>query len=179
MLAWTSPIGEREEELGLDEDALARFRRDNVGIVFQSFHLIATMTALENVAVPLEFRGLDDAFARSRAAVVEALAASMRSQDIQAMVYPTMPFNAPRAVTPTTRTQRHPEVPFAWCPGGVTIQGKRVSPLAQPPARHARLPGPGGGHDGVLVSLRAAPAPPRPRFRDQAARRRVRAAGSP
>jgi putative ABC transport system ATP-binding protein len=51
----------------MDEDALARFRRDNVGIVFQSFHLIATMTALENVAVPLEFRGLDDAFARSRA----------------------------------------------------------------------------------------------------------------
>ncbi len=51
----------------MDEDALARFRRDNVGIVFQSFHLIATMTALENVAVPLEFRGLDDAFERSRA----------------------------------------------------------------------------------------------------------------
>jgi putative ABC transport system ATP-binding protein len=50
----------------LDEDALARFRRDNVGIVFQSFHLIATMTALENVAVPLEFRGLDDAAQRAR-----------------------------------------------------------------------------------------------------------------
>jgi putative ABC transport system ATP-binding protein len=50
----------------MDEDALARFRRDNVGIVFQSFHLIATMTALENVAVPLEFRGLDDAFERAR-----------------------------------------------------------------------------------------------------------------
>ena len=50
----------------LDEDALARFRRDNVGIVFQSFHLIATMTALENVAVPLEFRGLDDAAERAR-----------------------------------------------------------------------------------------------------------------
>jgi putative ABC transport system ATP-binding protein len=51
----------------MDEDALARFRRDNVGIVFQSFHLIATMTALENVAVPLEFRGVDDAFERSKA----------------------------------------------------------------------------------------------------------------
>jgi putative ABC transport system ATP-binding protein len=50
----------------LDEDALARFRRDHVGIVFQSFHLIATMTALENVAVPLEFRGLDDAAERAR-----------------------------------------------------------------------------------------------------------------
>jgi putative ABC transport system ATP-binding protein len=49
----------------LDEDALARFRGRNVGIVFQSFHLIPTMTALENVAVPLELAGLDDAFARA------------------------------------------------------------------------------------------------------------------
>jgi putative ABC transport system ATP-binding protein len=45
----------------LDEDALARFRGRNVGIVFQSFHLIPTMTALENVAVPLELAGLPDA----------------------------------------------------------------------------------------------------------------------
>ena len=51
---------------GLDEDALALFRRDHVGIVFQSFHLIPTMTALENVAVPLEFAGRDDAFDRAR-----------------------------------------------------------------------------------------------------------------
>jgi putative ABC transport system ATP-binding protein len=50
----------------LGEDDLARFRRDHVGIVFQSFHLIATMTALENVAVPLEFRGLADALERAR-----------------------------------------------------------------------------------------------------------------
>jgi putative ABC transport system ATP-binding protein len=49
----------------LDEDALARFRRDNLGIVFQSFHLIPTMTALENVAVPLEFAGRRDAFERA------------------------------------------------------------------------------------------------------------------
>ena len=48
---------------GKSEDALAAFRRDTVGIVFQSFHLIPTMTALENVAVPLEFRGRADAFA--------------------------------------------------------------------------------------------------------------------
>ena len=48
---------------GLSEDALATFRRDHVGIVFQSFHLIPTMTALENVAVPLEFRGRADAMA--------------------------------------------------------------------------------------------------------------------
>ena len=49
----------------LDEDGLALFRRDNIGIVFQSFHLIPTMTALENVAVPLEFGGRTDAFERA------------------------------------------------------------------------------------------------------------------
>ena len=49
----------------MSEDALALFRRDAVGIVFQSFHLIPTMTALENVAVPLEFAGRKDAFARA------------------------------------------------------------------------------------------------------------------
>ncbi len=49
----------------LSEDALARFRRENVGIVFQSFHLIPTMTALENVALPLEFAGAADAFDRA------------------------------------------------------------------------------------------------------------------
>jgi putative ABC transport system ATP-binding protein len=46
------------QELGaLDEDALARFRRGRIGIVFQAFHLIPSMTALENVAVPLELAG--------------------------------------------------------------------------------------------------------------------------
>jgi putative ABC transport system ATP-binding protein len=47
----------------LGEDALARLRRDQMGIVFQSFHLIPTMTALENVAIPLELAGRHDAFA--------------------------------------------------------------------------------------------------------------------
>ncbi|WP_373355890.1 ABC transporter ATP-binding protein [Pseudoroseicyclus sp. CXY001] len=51
----------------LGEDALARFRRDNMGVVFQSFHLIPTMTALENVATPLELAGAKDAFARAEA----------------------------------------------------------------------------------------------------------------
>ena len=51
--------------MSLDEDGLARFRRDNLGIVFQDFHLIPTMTALENVAVALEFAGRDDAFDRA------------------------------------------------------------------------------------------------------------------
>ncbi|HTO41677.1 MAG TPA: ABC transporter ATP-binding protein [Rhizomicrobium sp.] len=51
----------------MGEDGLARFRRGRVGIVFQSFHLIPTMTALENVAVPLELLGRADAFACARA----------------------------------------------------------------------------------------------------------------
>ncbi|WP_022723283.1 ABC transporter ATP-binding protein [Rhodopseudomonas sp. B29] len=50
---------------GLDEDALARFRGRRIGIVFQSFHLIPTMTALENVAVPLELAGDPDAARRA------------------------------------------------------------------------------------------------------------------
>ncbi|MBZ0259581.1 MAG: ABC transporter ATP-binding protein [Hyphomicrobiales bacterium] len=44
-----------------NEDALAAFRRDTIGIIFQSFHLIPTMTALENVSVPLEFKGIANA----------------------------------------------------------------------------------------------------------------------
>lgn len=51
----------------MNEDGLARFRRDNMGVVFQSFHLIPTMTALENVATPLELAGVRDAFARAAA----------------------------------------------------------------------------------------------------------------
>ena len=51
----------------LNEDALARFRRGNMGIVFQSFHLIPTMTALENVAMPMELAGVADAFDRAEA----------------------------------------------------------------------------------------------------------------
>jgi len=54
---------------GMDEDQLAVFRRDNIGIIFQNFHLIPTMTALENVAVPLEFAGRADAFTRAEAAL--------------------------------------------------------------------------------------------------------------
>ena len=55
--------------LQLDEDELARFRRQHVGIVFQSFHLVPTMTALENVALPLEFAGVDDAMEQAAAAL--------------------------------------------------------------------------------------------------------------
>lgn len=53
----------------LNEDALATFRRNHVGIVFQNFHLIPTMTALENVAVPMEFSDRKNAFAEARAAL--------------------------------------------------------------------------------------------------------------
>ena len=52
---------------GLDEDGLAKFRRGRMGVVFQSFHLIPTMTALENVAIPMEIAGLPDAFDRAEA----------------------------------------------------------------------------------------------------------------
>ena len=51
----------------MTEDQLARFRRSNMGVVFQSFHLIPTMTALENVATPLELAGHADAMDRARA----------------------------------------------------------------------------------------------------------------
>ncbi|HEV8673841.1 MAG TPA: ABC transporter ATP-binding protein [Methylomirabilota bacterium] len=55
----------------LDEDALARLRRDTIGYVFQSFHLIPTLTALENVVVPLELAGAADPLARATALLGE------------------------------------------------------------------------------------------------------------
>jgi putative ABC transport system ATP-binding protein len=62
----TGAVAVAGEDLGaLREDALARFRGRNVGIVFQSFHLIPTMTALENVAIPLELAGAPDAAERA------------------------------------------------------------------------------------------------------------------
>ena len=61
-------IGALGQDLSaMDEDALARFRRDHMGVVFQSFHLIPTMTALENVATPLELAGHKNAFERAEA----------------------------------------------------------------------------------------------------------------
>jgi putative ABC transport system ATP-binding protein len=56
---------------GLDEDSLALIRGANIGIVFQSFHLVSTMTAVENVALPLEFAGRPDAFETAHALLDE------------------------------------------------------------------------------------------------------------
>ena len=56
---------------GLGEDDLARLRRDRIGYVFQSFHLIPTLSALENVAVPLELRGAPDPAVRATALLAE------------------------------------------------------------------------------------------------------------
>ena len=56
-----------EDLTAMSEDGLARFRRHNMGVVFQSFHLIPTMTALENVATPLELAGMPNAFDRAAA----------------------------------------------------------------------------------------------------------------
>jgi putative ABC transport system ATP-binding protein len=76
--------GGRVEALGHDltamnEDQLARFRREHMGVVFQSFHLIPTMTALENVATPLELAGHADAFDRAEAEL-EAVGLASRAQ---------------------------------------------------------------------------------------------------
>ncbi len=69
----------------LDEDALARFRGRRIGIVFQSFHLVPTMTALENVALPLELAGAEDAFARA-AAELELVGLGERMQHYPAQL---------------------------------------------------------------------------------------------
>ena len=62
----------------MDEDALAKTRGGAIGIVFQSFHLVPTMTALENVALPLEFRGENNAFEFAAAALDEVGLAARR-----------------------------------------------------------------------------------------------------
>ena len=78
-------IVQGQDLTAMDEDALARFRRGNMGIVFQSFHLIATMTALENVALPLELAGIPDAFARA-AAELEAMGLGARADHYPAQL---------------------------------------------------------------------------------------------
>jgi putative ABC transport system ATP-binding protein len=69
----------------MDEDRLSLFRRDNMGVVFQSFHLIPTMTALENVATPLELAGSSDALARAQAEL-DAVGLSSRADHYPAQL---------------------------------------------------------------------------------------------
>ncbi|WP_417602849.1 ABC transporter ATP-binding protein [Primorskyibacter flagellatus] len=69
----------------MDEDQLARMRRDGMGVVFQSFHLIPTMTALENVATPLELAGHKDAFERA-ATELEAVGLGHRADHYPAQL---------------------------------------------------------------------------------------------
>ena len=69
----------------LNEDGLAVFRRDNVGIVFQAFHLVPAMTALENAALPLEFAGRADAFTRA-AEALDAVGLSGRARHFPAQL---------------------------------------------------------------------------------------------
>lgn len=69
----------------MGEDALARFRRDHMGVVFQSFHLIPTMTALENVATPLELAGDRRAFDRAHA-MLEKVGLSHRADHYPAQM---------------------------------------------------------------------------------------------
>jgi len=69
----------------MNEDALARFRRDHMGVVFQSFHLIPTMTAIENVATPLELAGDPAAFEKARAEL-EAIGIGQRLEHYPAQL---------------------------------------------------------------------------------------------
>jgi putative ABC transport system ATP-binding protein len=69
----------------MNEDALARFRGARIGVIFQSFHLIPTMTALENVAVPLELAGAADPFKRA-AAELEAVGLASRKSHYPAQL---------------------------------------------------------------------------------------------
>ena len=97
----------------LNEDQLARFRREHVGIVFQSFHLVPTMTALENVAVPLELLRRPDAFATAEAAL-EAVALAHRLDH-----YPGQLSGGEQQRVALARAMVHePEVLFADEPTG-------------------------------------------------------------
>ncbi len=108
----------------MGEDALARFRRRHVGIVFQSFHLIPTMTALENVAVPLELQGAKDAFARAQAELEEVgLGARLAHYPSQLSGGEQQRVALARAMAPS------PEILFADEPTG-NLDGKTGADIA-------------------------------------------------
>ena len=103
----------------LSEDALARLRRRAIGIVFQAFHLIPTMTALENVAVPLELAGLPDALPRAQAAL--AAVGPLEATDVGPATIRDL---AERNVLlQLTHLRTHPAVAGALARGDLAISG--------------------------------------------------------
>ena len=107
----------------MNEDALARLRRDKVGIVFQAFHLIPTMTALENVAVPLELAGVRNAADRARAAL-DAVGLSHRLTHLPGQLsggeqQRTSPWRVPLPRNPPCCWRTNP--PATW----ITRRGRR------------------------------------------------------
>ena len=94
-----------QEITRLNEDALAKLRRERVGIVFQAFHLIPTMTALENVAIPLELAGVRDADARARAAL-DAVGLSHRLTHLPGPAFRRRAAARPRSPGPSRPNRR-------------------------------------------------------------------------
>jgi putative ABC transport system ATP-binding protein len=87
----------------LGDDDRARLRRDNIGIVFQGFHLIPTMTAHENVALPLEFAGRGDAFELAGTALeVSAIASATIRRSSRAASSSASPWRAPSSRGPSS-----------------------------------------------------------------------------
>ena len=105
----------------MNEDGLARFRRDHMGVVFQSFHLIPTMTALENVATPLELAGHPDAFARA-AQELEAVGLAHRADHYPAQMSGGEQQRVALARAPAPRPAILPPDPPTGHPAGVNGQ---------------------------------------------------------
>jgi putative ABC transport system ATP-binding protein len=109
---------------GLDEDALARFRGRRIGIVFQSFHLIPTMTALENVALPMELAGSEEAFDRAEAelkAVGSRGACTIIRPSSRAASSSGWPLPAPSCRTPPSWSPTSPRETSTRTTGGSIV----------------------------------------------------------
>src|SRR5262249_16975006 len=155
------------EITGLDEDALARFRRDTLGYVFQSYHLIPTLTAAENVAVPLEIAGALDALARARALLADVglgerthhypVQLSGGEQQRVALARPVAPHPRLRLAPPPPPPRHTLRPSGGGAPGGGAPPGggRRPAPRGRGGPRGACAPGGAGG--------RGAPGAPRVR----------------